>query len=122
MADSICEVPNCTARTYNFCGKCGVGTCANHSVEVPEIQHEEGYVCPECAKLPDVFPLGARVRLMKLADDDLGDEACPIVVGVHGTVINDPDGENGEGLCVKWTAPLNDVTWTVPFDCVEKVS
>lgn len=48
MADSTCEVVDCTAKTYNFCGKCGTGTCAEHTVSVAEDLYEEGFVCSAC--------------------------------------------------------------------------
>ena len=55
MAESICEIDTCTETVYNYCGECGLGTCEEHSIPVPEVVYEEGYVCPTCSVDPTVL-------------------------------------------------------------------
>jgi hypothetical protein len=67
-----CEIPGCPGKVYNFCGACGTGTCAEHSVEVPNHLHEEGYVCPTCAETPEVKAAIARWECYKRLCDEAG--------------------------------------------------
>lgn len=46
QGDQACVI--CGNRVWNFCGLCGAGTCAEHSIE--DDRTEEGYVCLECAE------------------------------------------------------------------------